>query len=96
MEGTYVSSKALIELQTELNNLSVNLGDLYNVLSSAVAAANEQWQDGKYDEFVNEFRSSKEMVIELSEKYKEWADKWLPPRIETSIAYENRSSSINR
>lgn len=94
MEGTYVSSKSLIELQTELKNLSGELEELYNVLSTAVNAANEQWQDGKYDEFVNEFRSSKETVIELSEKYKEWANSYLPPRIEKSIEYEKARTNI--
>ena len=73
-ETTYVSSKVLIELQTELKNLSNNLKDLYDFLSQAIVAVNDGWQDGKYDEFVNEFRSSKEMVIELSDKYNEWAN----------------------
>ena len=96
MEGTYVSSKSLTELQTELKNLSDNLKELYDVLSTAVTAANEQWQDGKYDEFVNEFRSSKETVIELSDKYKEWANSYLPPRIELAIQYEKQTGGINR
>ncbi len=93
---TYVSSKALIGLQTELKNLSDNLKDLYDTLSQAITTVNEGWQDGKYDDFVNEFRSSKEMVIELSDKYKEWADSWLPPRIEQAVLYEGAGTSINR
>ena len=96
MEGTYVSSKSLIELQTELRNLSGNLKELYDVLSTAVTAANDQWQDEKYDEFVNEFRSSKEKVVELSDKYKDWADSHLPPRIELSIKYEKLNGGISR
>lgn len=95
-ETTYVSSKALIGLQTELINLSNNLKDLYNTLSQAVTMANESWQDGKYDDFENEFRSSKEMVDELSDKYKEWANSWLPPRIEQAILYEGAGTSISR
>lgn len=93
-ESTYVSSKALIELQTELKNLSDNLKDLYEMLSQAVTSVNEQWQDGKYEEFENEFRSSKEMVMELSEKYKGWADSYLPPYIEKSIEYEKAGAGI--
>lgn len=93
-EFTYVKSEALVELQTELKSLSNNLKDLYEVLSDAVSAASEDWQDEKYEEFVNEFRSSKEMVLELSEKYQEWADVWLPPRIELSVKYEKRQAGI--
>lgn len=93
---TYVSSKALIGLQTELKKLSDNLKDLYDSLSQAITTVNEGWQDEKYDDFVNEFRSSKEMVIELSDKYKEWADSWLPPRIKQALLYEGAGTSINR
>lgn len=93
-ENTYVSSKALIELQTELRNLSENLNELYEMLSQAVTSVNDQWQDGKYEEFENEFRSSKEMVLDLSEKYKGWADSYLPPYIEKAIEYEKAGVSI--
>jgi flagellin-specific chaperone FliS len=93
-ETTYVSSKVLIELQTELKNLSNNLKDLYDFLSQAIVAVNDGWQDGKYDEFVNEFRSSKEMVIELSDKYKEWANSYLPPYIELAKKYEGTGVGI--
>lgn len=97
MEATaHVSSKALIELQSELKNLSNNLKDLYDVLSQALTSVKEGWQDGKYDDFVNEFRSSKEMVIELSDKYHEWASSWLPPRIEEALNYEGAPTSISK
>lgn len=95
-ETTYVSSKVLIGLQTELKNLSDNLKDLYDALSQALTSVHDGWQDGKYDDFINEFRSSKEMVIELSDKYKEWATVWLPPRIEQAILWEGTGTSINR
>lgn len=91
---THVKSEALIELQTELKSLSNNLNNLYEVLSDAISAAGEDWQDEKYEDFVNEFRSSKEMVLELSEKYKKWADVWLPPRIEKAIEYWKRKPGI--
>lgn len=93
-ETTYVSSKVLIELQTELKQLSNNLKDLYEVLSTAVTAAHDQWQDGKYEEFDNEFRSSREMIDELSEKYEGWANSYLPPYIELAKKYEQTHMGI--
>ena len=92
--GVEVSSKALIELQGDLNNLSNNLQDLYDVLGRAMSSLNEDWRDSKYDEFEEEFRSSRELIIELSEKYKEWANQYLPPRIELIIEAENSRMGI--
>lgn len=93
-ERTYVSSKSLIELQTELKSLSENLKELHETLTQAINQVKEQWQDSKCEEFEEEFRSSKEMVLDLSEKYKGWADSYLPPYIEKAIEYEGAGVSI--
>lgn len=87
--GVEVSSKALIDLQGDLNNLSDNLQELYEMLATAMSALNEDWKDEKYDEFEQEFRSSKELIGELSDKYRVWANQYLPPRIEIIIDIEN-------
>lgn len=79
--GVEVSSKALISLQGDLNNLSQKLQDLYERLQSAMSYLHEDWRDEKYDEFEEEFRSSREMIDELSARYKDFANKYLPPRI---------------
>ena len=89
-----VSSKALIDLQGDLNNLSDNLQELYEMLATAMSALNEDWKDEKYDEFEQEFRSSKELIGELSDKYREWANQYLPPRIEIIIEAENSRMGI--
>ena len=92
--GVEVSSKALIDLQGDLNNLSDNLKELYEMLATAMSALNEDWKDEKYDEFEQEFRSSKELIGELSDKYREWANQYLPPRIEIIIGIENSRMGI--
>ena len=89
-----VSSEALINLQGDLNNLSDKLQDLYDVLNTAISSLNEDWRDSKFDEFEEEFRSSKETIIELSEKYREWANQYLPPRIEVILEAENAKMGI--
>ena len=92
--GVEVSSKALIDLQGDLNNLSDNLQELYEMLATAMSALNEDWKDEKYDEFEQEFRSSKELIGELSDKYRVWANQYLPPRIEIIIDIENSRMGI--
>lgn len=92
--GVEVSSEALISLQGDLNNLSQKLQDLYEELQCAMSSLHEDWRDEKYDEFEEEFRSSKEMISELSDKYKEWANGYLPPRIEIIQEIEKRKLGI--
>lgn len=94
MAGAYASSRSLIELQSELNTLSTALRDLYDALESDMARVSESWVDQQFEEFGNEFRSRKEMIMELSDKYSQWANKYLPPRIELAQKYEGSSASI--
>ena len=86
---TQVSSEQLINLQTELKQLSVNLMETYDKLSYGLKNLNEKWKDDKYEEFEQEFKSSKEEIREIAEKYGEWADTYLPPRIELAKEAEN-------
>lgn len=84
----YVSSRSLIELQSELNALSTALKDLYEALESDIARLSDSWVDQQFENFGNEFRSRQEAIMELSDKYSQWANKYLPPRIERAIEYE--------
>lgn len=92
----YVSSACLIELQSNLKQLSTNLKDLYELLSSNISAIAEVWQDEKYTEFDEEFSARKEKIIEISENYNKWASNTLPPIIEDVIAAEKVRIGINR
>lgn len=94
MAGAYASSRSLIDLQSELNALSTALSDLYDTLESDMAHLSESWVDQQFEEFGNEFRSRKEAIMELSDKYNQWANKYLPPRIELAKKYEESKSSI--
>ncbi|MCL2073471.1 MAG: hypothetical protein FWH18_06110 [Marinilabiliaceae bacterium] len=89
-----VSSKQLEVLQTELIQLSINLKNTYEELSFQLKGLAEDWKDDKYDEFDNEFKSSREEIIEISEKYENWANSYLPPRIDITKEYERRKVSI--
>lgn len=91
---TEVTSASLIILQTELRAMSAVLQDLYDVLWGNLNALGEEWTDEKMEEFNDEFKNSRETIVELSQKYKDWADSYLPPRIETVIRYEKASTGI--
>lgn len=93
--GAQVSSEALINLQGELNTLSGNLNDLYEILGQNISRLGEYWRDAKFEEFTQEFHSSKEKINELSEKYHEWANSYLPPRIEVIEKAEKANMSID-
>ncbi len=86
--GAEVSSQVLIELQSNLIALSENLKELYNALHDNKSKLSEKWRDEKYNEFAEEFEQSEKLILELSEKYAEWANKYLPPRIESVIEIE--------
>lgn len=89
-----VSSQALIDLQSDLNKLSGNLKGLYELVVQAMSSLSQEWRDQKFDEFEQEFHSSREMIMELSDKYYEWANQYLPPRIEVIKDIEGRGMGI--
>ena len=92
MSTTYVSLKSLIVLQGELKNLSEELNETYDLLMQNEKVG-EQWQvllqDSKFNEFEEEFSKKRELISELSKKYKDWADNYLPPYLKVRIIYNN-------
>ena len=94
MAGAYATSRSLIELQSELTALSTALRDLYDALESDIARVSDSWVDQQFEEFGNEFRSRKEAIMELSYKFNQFANKYLPPRIELAQKYEGSTAGI--
>lgn len=78
----HVSVESLEELQNELISMSKNLNDLYDMINTALSTVNEHWSDSKFEEFEEEFRSSKELIDELSKKYEDWATNYIQQRID--------------
>lgn len=88
------SSVALINLRSNLISLSDNLQELFDLLSDNLSALASEWEDEKFAEFDDEFRSSREKILLLADKYREWADVYLPPRIEKIIQAEKLGMAI--
>lgn len=82
------SVESLKELQNELISMSENLNDLYDMINTALSTVNEHWSDSKFEEFEEEFRSSKELINELSQKYENWAKNYIQKRIDVLIKTE--------
>ena len=82
------SVESLKELQNELISMSENLNDLYDMINTALSTVNEHWSDSKFEEFEEEFRSSKELINELSQKYENWAKNYIQDRIDVLIKTE--------
>lgn len=82
-QSTAITSiKELEKLQSELISISQKLDNLYDMINTSLSTVNAYWSDSKYDEFEEEFRSSKELINELSGKYEEWAKKYIQERID--------------
>jgi len=82
------SLESLKELQNELISMSENLNDLYDMINTALSTVNVHWSDSKFEEFEEEFRSSKELINELSQKYENWAKNYIQERIDVLIKTE--------
>ena len=82
------SVESLKELQNELISMSENLNDLYDMINTALSTVNVHWSDSKFEEFEEEFRSSKELINELSQKYENWAKNYIQDRIDVLIKTE--------
>lgn len=82
------SLESLKELQNELISMSENMNDLYDMINTALSTVNEHWSDSKFEEFEEEFRSSKELIYELSQKYENWAKNYIQKRIDVLIKTE--------
>lgn len=80
--AAFTSVESLKELQNELISMSENLNDLYDMINTALSTVNEHWSDSKFEEFDEEFRSSKELIDELSKKYEDWAKNYIQQRID--------------
>lgn len=77
-----VTVEALEKLQSELKMLSEKLMDCYQTLNSEIYELRQDWLDSKFDEFEEAFKSRKEKIREISDRYLDFADNYLPPRID--------------
>jgi hypothetical protein len=88
-----VSSKELIALQSQLLKLSADIEEVSNAVEYGLKNLAENWRDNKYEEFKTEFQVVQNRIVEIAEKYKNWANQYLPPRIEGVQKAENLNMS---
>lgn len=83
MSGTnaHVSSVALEELQSSLRQLSERLTDCKELVDTATKKVHEHWDDDKFREFEEVFKPYREQIIEIAQRYEDWAVGYLEERI---------------
>lgn len=95
MDTGITKSTSLKELRNSLLKLSDKLNQTYDFLRNCEKRLGESWKDNKYDEFEQEFARSRDVISELSKKYKEeWANKVLPPIIESAEIYQGGRTTL--
>jgi hypothetical protein len=88
IEGAYVSSEQLSEFKDKVLRLSKTLVECHETLTRQLSILGNTWQDTKYEQFVEEFKSSKEKILLIGEQYEQWANGYLTNHIEKAIDYE--------
>jgi len=89
-----VSSSKLRELQGSLLALSKLLSEYHDLLKIDMRKLSEAWEDRKFLEFSTEFEPSIKKIEEISDRYKDWANAYLPSRIEILERIEKASMSL--
>lgn len=84
-----VSSGEVIAFKDKLVKLSQVLKECHDTISNGLAMLGQDWRDVKYEQFVEEFKSSKEEILEIGERYEQWSAGYLAQKIQDIIDYEN-------
>ena len=83
-----VGSVALTDLKTELTKLSNALQGIYDTMQADMSKVNAFWQDGKYQEFVQNYEPQIRKCEEIANRYTEWCARVLDPTIENVVDVE--------
>lgn len=83
-----VGSVALTELKTDLTRLSRTLHQIYELMNADMRQVNAAWQDGKYQEFVQNYQPQIQKCEEIANRYADWCTRVLDPTIENVISVE--------
>jgi len=86
--GIHVTSEKLTTFQVKLKNLSQVLSEARNTILFGLFHLGNDWQDQKYQQFIDEFKASEQKLQAIAEKYQDWANGHLQRKIDEAIAYE--------
>lgn len=91
---SYVSAEELEKLQREILNIKDKINELRETVSTAISAVGEEWQDSKYEEFVDAYSEYKKTMEQIEEEYQRYASEVLPPFIEKAKEYDSHKMSM--
>lgn len=81
----------LTTFKADLMNLAKSIEELYNAMNVDVSHLGEQWQDQKYEEYLEGYMPQLKKVEEISARYSEWCEKVIQPLIDRLIAIGDTS-----
>lgn len=87
--NAHVGSAALIELKSQLTQLSGTLNSIYDMLTREMEEMGTAWQDRMYQDFVEGYKPQINKCKEIADRYNDWCARILQPTIESVQAIEN-------
>ena len=88
-----VGSTALTELKNDLTQLSKTLLVIYDLMNADMRQIGEAWQDGQYQQFVQDYQPQIQKCEEIANRYTEWCTRVLEPTIQNVVAVETTDVS---
>mgnify|MGYP003290679101 CR=1 FL=1 len=75
-------------LQSEINAIADKISDLRETISQAITVVGEDWQDDKFEDFVDAYNAYKAKMEDISNEYHRYANEVLPPFIDWAKQYD--------
>ena len=85
----HVGSEPLIELKSQLTQLSGTLNEIFDMLTREMEEMGTVWQDRLYQDFVEGYKPQINKCKEIADRYNDWCARILEPTIERVQAIEN-------
>lgn len=97
------SSEALKSLREQLHALSKQLHEISDVMNADMTRVGNEWQDGKYQEFMDGYKPQIQKCNNIADRYEQWCKEVLDQAIidaeateHTNVVADGIGSSIGR
>jgi uncharacterized protein YukE len=88
VQNVFISSEEIKSFQGKLQQLADDLIELHDALERQLATLHEDWDDPKYQEFVDEFDREKQHIVEISDKFHDMVTGDLQDRYDKALVIE--------
>jgi hexokinase len=88
-QNSFIESGKIRDFQGKLKQLADNLMELHDTLEHQLSTLHEEWDDPKYQEFVDDFERDKHHIVEVSKAFTDEVTVKLQRKYEDALAMEN-------